>query len=66
MEVIETICPRDCHDTCFIRCKIDHLGKIVSIEGDQTNPITQGFICARTSKDSVRVYRNRVLYPSLY
>ncbi|MFX1254093.1 MAG: molybdopterin-dependent oxidoreductase [Promethearchaeota archaeon] len=60
---LTTVCPRDCYDTCFLIVKIDNEGKILSIKGDRSNPVTQGFVCPRGAKDVERLLRNRVLYP---
>ncbi|MFX0062990.1 MAG: molybdopterin-dependent oxidoreductase [Candidatus Hermodarchaeota archaeon] len=60
---LTTVCPRDCYDTCFLRVNVDENGKIVSIKGDPTNPVTQGFVCPRGAKDKNRLTQNRVLYP---
>ncbi len=60
--IINTVCPRDCYDTCFLRVKVDD-GKIVSVKGDPVNPVTRGFTCPRGAKDGERVDRNRVLFP---
>ncbi|MFX1514536.1 MAG: molybdopterin-dependent oxidoreductase [Promethearchaeota archaeon] len=63
--IIETVCPRDCYDTCFLKVLIDDEGKIVSVKGDPKNPVTGRLTCPRAAKDSERLYLNRVLYPHL-
>lgn len=60
---IETVCSRDCYDTCFLRAQVDDYGKVVSIKGDPVNPVTQGFLCPRGAKDHERLVKNRVLHP---
>lgn len=63
MEIIKTVCPRDCPDTCFIDVTIENK-KILKTRGSTDNPITQGFICPRGNGDPKRVYsQKRVLYP---
>lgn len=57
-----TVCPRDCYDSCFLRVTTNN-GKITSVRGDPTNPVTRGITCLRAAKDSERVTRNRVFYP---
>ena len=63
MEIIKTVCPRDCPDTCFLDVTVNK-GKIINIKGCAEHPITQGFICPRGKGDIKRVYSSqRVLYP---
>ncbi|MFX0093280.1 MAG: molybdopterin-dependent oxidoreductase [Candidatus Hodarchaeota archaeon] len=61
--IIQTVCPRDCYDTCFLRVKVDSTEKIIFVKGDPDNPVTRGIVCPRGAKDNERVFRNRVLYP---
>ncbi|MFX1563995.1 MAG: molybdopterin-dependent oxidoreductase, partial [Promethearchaeota archaeon] len=62
-KIIETVCPRDCYDTCFLKVQVDDKENAVSVKGDQANPVTQGFLCPRGAKDHVRATQNRVLQP---
>ncbi|MBU7011186.1 MAG: molybdopterin-dependent oxidoreductase [Theionarchaea archaeon] len=63
MSTIETVCPRDCYDTCFVRVSIRD-GDLIRTMGDKTNPVTQGFLCPRGYRDIERVYSDdRILYP---
>ena len=48
-EIRKTLCNRDCPDVCSIVATVD-AGRIVRIQGDKTHPITQGFLCRRTSQ----------------
>ncbi|MFQ6102738.1 MAG: molybdopterin-dependent oxidoreductase [Candidatus Glassbacteria bacterium] len=63
MRTVRTVCSRDCYDSCFMIVTVDDDGKVRSVKGDPSNPITRGFTCPRGNKDAVRVYQDRVLYP---
>ena len=45
----KTACPRDCPDACGLIVTIEN-GRVVRLQGDPAHPITQGFICQRTSR----------------
>src|SRR5512134_3667172 len=63
--VVETACPLDCPDACSLAVTVQH-GKIISIDGSQKNPVTDGFICAKVRKFGERVYGpDRLLYPAV-
>ena len=65
MTEIETVCPRDCYDRCFISVSMKE-GKPVRIFGDKHNPVTQGFLCRRGYADIERTFsKNRILYPHI-
>jgi anaerobic selenocysteine-containing dehydrogenase len=58
-----SVCPLDCPDTCGLTVEIDK-GKIISVTGDNTHPVTKGVICHKARKFPERVnHPNRVLYP---
>jgi anaerobic selenocysteine-containing dehydrogenase len=64
MRYVETVCPRDCYDTCFQRVLLDDKNKPVRVIGDKSNPVTQGFLCPRGVADIKRAYSpERILYP---
>ena len=65
MKQVSTVCARDCYDTCSLKVTLGESEQILSIKGDPTNPITQGFTCPRGAKDHNRLYKNRVENPSL-
>ena len=44
----KTMCNRDCPDTCSIIATVED-GRVTKIQGDKDHPITQGFLCPRTS-----------------
>ena len=63
--VVETACPLDCPDACSLSVTVQH-GKIVEIDGSHSNPVTDGFICAKVRKFGDRVYGpDRLLYPAV-
>jgi anaerobic selenocysteine-containing dehydrogenase len=64
MVYVDTVCPRDCYDTCFMRVLVGKDKNPISIIGDENSPITQGFLCPRGVADIRRTYsQERVLYP---
>lgn len=63
MNVIKTVCHRDCPDTCFLDVAVED-GRVLSVRGSRENPITRGFVCPRGVGDPKRLYaESRVLYP---
>lgn len=46
--VRRTTCNRDCPDVCSILATVED-GRITRLQGDPDHPITQGFLCFRTS-----------------
>jgi anaerobic selenocysteine-containing dehydrogenase len=44
-----TACNRDCPDACGIVATVED-GRITRLQGDKNHPITQGFLCQRTSR----------------
>ncbi len=52
---IRTACNRDCPDACGIVATVDK-GRIVRLQGDPEHPVTQGFLCKRTSRFLKRQY----------
>ncbi|MGE0872060.1 MAG: molybdopterin-dependent oxidoreductase [Kofleriaceae bacterium] len=49
VELKRTLCNRDCPDVCSIVATIDD-GRVIKLQGDKQHPITQGFLCRRTSQ----------------
>lgn len=45
----KTLCNRDCPDTCSIVATVEG-GRVTRIAGDPDHPVTQGFLCHRTSQ----------------
>ena len=53
--MIRTSCTRDCPDACGILAEVED-GRIVRLQGDPHHPVTQGFLCYRTSRYLERQY----------
>lgn len=52
---LRTTCNRDCPDACGIVATVED-GRVVKIQGDPDHPVTQGFLCYRTSRFLDRQY----------
>ena len=52
---VRTACNRDCPDACGLIADVQD-GKIVRLKGDPQHPVTQGFLCHRTSRFLERQY----------
>ncbi|HRC84007.1 MAG TPA: molybdopterin-dependent oxidoreductase [Thermoanaerobaculia bacterium] len=60
-----TYCPLDCPDCCSLEVKVEG-GKVVKLDGDQRNPVTQGFICTKVRHFPQRLYGpKRLLRPGV-
>lgn len=44
-----TTCSRDCPDVCALEAKVEE-GRLVSLKGVKDDPVTQGFLCPRTTR----------------
>jgi anaerobic selenocysteine-containing dehydrogenase len=67
MEATQTkfrsVCPLDCPDTCGLTVEIND-GRIISVSGDESHPVTKGLICHKARKFPERTHHpSRVLYP---
>jgi anaerobic selenocysteine-containing dehydrogenase len=62
--IVHTVCSHDCPDSCAVLVTVNELGRAVKVEGDPTQPVTQGFLCGKVAKYLDRVYSpERILYP---
>lgn len=62
--VVHTVCSHDCPDSCAVLVTVNEQGRAVKVEGDPSQPVTQGFLCGKVAKYLDRVYApDRVLYP---
>ncbi len=62
--VVHTVCSHDCPDSCAVLVTVNEEGRAVKVEGDPSQPVTQGFLCGKVAKYLDRVYApDRVLYP---
>lgn len=52
---VRTTCNRDCPDACGIVATVED-GRVKRIQGDPDHPVTQGFLCYRTSRFLERQY----------
>ncbi len=52
---VRTTCNRDCPDACAIVATVED-GRITKLQGDPSHPVTQGFLCYRTSRFLDRHY----------
>ena len=57
---IKTSCTRDCPDACGMVATVED-GRITRLQGDPDHPVTQGFLCYRTSRFLERQYDPRRL-----
>ena len=65
ISVVDTACPLDCPDSCSLSVSVQN-GKVLTIDGSQRNPVTDGFICAKVRKFDDRVYGpDRILSPGI-
>lgn len=48
-EIRRTTCSRDCPDACGILAEVRD-GVVTALKGDPEHPVTQGFLCFRTSR----------------
>jgi anaerobic selenocysteine-containing dehydrogenase len=62
---VQTACPLDCPDSCTLDVTVER-GRIVKIDGGDTNPTTRDYICAKVRRFDRRVYGDdRLLYPAV-
>ena len=61
--VLATACPLDCPDACSLEVRVED-GRVVKLDGDRRNPLTQGFICSKVRQLPDLLYGpDRLLYP---
>jgi anaerobic selenocysteine-containing dehydrogenase len=62
---VRTACPLDCPDSCTLDVTVER-GRILKIDGGDTNPTTRNFICGKVRRFDQRVYgEDRLLYPAI-
>jgi anaerobic selenocysteine-containing dehydrogenase len=62
--IVHTVCSHDCPDSCAVLVTVNEEGRAVKVEGDPSQPVTQGFLCGKVAKYLDRVYSpERILYP---
>ena len=52
MKTLESICVLDCPDACTVRIDVED-GRVVSIDGGERNPLTDGYICGKVRSSLV-------------
>ncbi len=63
--LVQTACPLDCPDACSLAVTVRD-GRVTAIDGATSNPVTQGYICAKVRRFPERVYGEaRLRYPML-
>jgi anaerobic selenocysteine-containing dehydrogenase len=63
-EVFTSACPLDCPDACSLEVRVVD-GRVVKVDGDYRNPVTQGYICAKVRRTPEHLYGpDRLLYPA--
>ncbi len=55
MQITRSVCPLDCPDRCSLEVHLEE-GRVVAIDGNHINPLTDGFICAKVRRFTERVY----------
>jgi len=64
LRVVHTVCSHDCPDSCAVLVTVNAEGRAIKVQGDPSQPITQGFLCGKVAKYLDRVYApDRLLYP---
>lgn len=64
LQVLPSVCPLDCPDTCALQITIDDQQRMVKLDGDRSHPITRGFACVKMAKYPLRQeHDERLLVP---
>ncbi|MFZ1941716.1 MAG: molybdopterin-dependent oxidoreductase [Terracidiphilus sp.] len=64
LRIVHTVCSHDCPDSCAVLVSVNEEGRAVKVEGDPSQPVTQGFLCGKVAKYLDRVYApDRILFP---
>src|SRR4026209_1835683 len=62
---VRTACPLDCPDSCTLDVTVEK-GRVIKIDGGDTNPVTGGYICGKVRRLAERLYGDdRLLYPAV-
>lgn len=65
LQVLPSACPLDCPDACSLDVQVEE-GRVVKVDGNQVNPLTQGYICAKVRRFPGLLYgEGRLLYPAV-
>lgn len=64
LQVLPSVCPLDCPDTCALQITVDEQQRMVKLDGDRSHPITRGFACVKMAKYPLRQeHADRLLVP---
>jgi anaerobic selenocysteine-containing dehydrogenase len=62
---VRTACPLDCPDSCTVDVTVEK-GRVIKIDGGDTNPVTRDYICGKVRRFAERLYgEDRLLYPAI-
>src|SRR3954451_18600700 len=62
--IVHTVCSHDCPDSCAVLVTVNGEGRAIKVEGDPSQPVTNGFLCGKVAKYLDRVYSpQRLLHP---
>ena len=61
---VDTVCPLDCPDACSLEVTVEK-GKLVKIDGSETQSTTSGYICGKVRQFDRRVYGDKRLLTPL-
>ncbi len=62
--IVHTVCSHDCPDSCAVLVTVNEQGRAVKVQGDPSQPVTQGFLCGKVARYLDRVYSpDRILFP---
>ncbi len=63
-QILESACPLDCPDACSLEVRVVD-GRVVKVDGNHLNPITQGYICSKVRRVPEHLYGpDRLLRPA--
>ena len=55
MTTHSTACPLDCPDHCSLSVQVEE-GRVTEVDGNEVNPVTQGYICAKVRRLPAAMY----------
>ncbi|SDE16273.1 molybdopterin-dependent oxidoreductase [Sporomusa acidovorans] len=65
MEVMRSVCPYDCPDTCGLLVHVEN-GRAIKVEGDPDHPFTRGMLCPKMGHYEKTVHsKRRIVTPLL-
>jgi len=65
MPTLPSACPLDCPDSCTLDVGVKD-GRVVSVGGNRSNPVTDGYICAKVRRFPEHLYGpDRILHPGV-